>query len=142
MTVMDERVMTAEGRAALVDELRDELTRGPQPTHTTDLLDEPLATLFDLWPVTTDDDQAADEIEPGLIDEANWQKHAVCVADPRATNGETPRDIARAQAMCQRCPVLAQCRAWADSERDFEGVAGGLVYGDSRSKSNPRGKAA
>jgi WhiB family redox-sensing transcriptional regulator len=137
---MDERVMTAEGRAALVDELRVELTRGPQPTHTTDLLDEPLATLFDLWP--PDDSEATDEADLELIDDEDWQKHAVCVADPRATNGETKRDIARAQAMCQRCPVLSQCRAWADSELDFEGVAGGLVYGDRRSKSNPRGKAA
>lgn len=139
---MDERVMTAEGRAALVDELRDELTRGPQPIHTTDLLDEPLATLFDLWPITTDDSTAGDAAELGIADDENWQRYAVCTADPRATNGETQRDIARAQAMCQRCPVLAQCRAWADSELDFEGVAGGLVYGDSRSKSNPRGKAA
>ena len=29
---------------------------------------------------------------------------------------------------CRRCPVIAQCKRWADAERGFVGVAGGGIY--------------
>lgn len=165
MTVMDERVLTPEGREALLgelhnertngraNELRDELQRGPQPTQPADPGDEPIGTLLRLLPGgrleltehtprgtsprrerpdTVMTIQPVDELDG--LDSGDWQAAAVCVEDPRATNAETPQETSTALAMCGRCTVVAQCRAWADSEPQFMGVAGGRVYGDSRSK--------
>lgn len=152
---MDERVLTPEGRAALVDELTHELERGPQPTPTPDPGDEPMGTLLRLLPggklEIVEHTPRPDGMSPRVAsptpvpaarprpvtpaDYAHWQDYAVCVEDPKATNAETPAQTSKALAMCARCPVVAQCREWAESERPhFMGVAGGLVYGDDRSK--------
>ena len=165
MTIMDERVLTPEGREAVVSELldertngraselRDELQRGPQPECTPDPDDEPIGTLLRLLPggrleltEHTPRGMSPERERPGAVvavrsvdesdeaDPGDWQAAAVCVENPRATDAETPQETSTALAMCGRCTVVAQCRAWADSEPQFMGVAGGQVYGDSRSK--------
>lgn len=37
-------------------------------------------------------------------------------------------NVTKALELCARCPVLDQCRAWAESEPEFSGVAGGQVF--------------
>jgi hypothetical protein len=64
-----------------------------------------------------------------------WQYKAKCATAPerdRATfTGPYPtkadaQDIAR--RYCHKCPVMLQCRKWAESERYFSGIAGGVAY--------------
>ena len=56
-----------------------------------------------------------------------WREDAACAGD--LTFGE---HIDLARETCQGCPVRAECHAWAKGERDFDGVAGGVVWRPSR----------
>lgn len=58
-----------------------------------------------------------------------WQLRAACGADPKLMSETQAPRVFDALAVCSNgCPVVAQCRAWADSEREYVGVAGGRVY--------------
>jgi hypothetical protein len=59
-----------------------------------------------------------------------WQEQARCAGDSRFTSTD-PYDQAEAVAICQDCPVRAECLAWAQTE-DFEGVAGGRYWRGKR----------
>ena len=61
-----------------------------------------------------------------------WQERSICKGDLRFTSLD-PRDQEEALAICARCPVVAECREWAEGE-DFEGVAGAMLW---RSKGKP-----
>lgn len=153
---MDERVLTKEGRAALVAELRAERERGPQSVAPADY-DPATAALLAVAKstrvvpeghVTPRPERAADGMSLAQfaahvaayaltlteVDPRRWQDSAVCVLDPAATNAETSGAIARARLMCAACPVRRQCQRWADADPHFAGVAGGYLYGDTRAK--------
>lgn len=61
-----------------------------------------------------------------------WSAEALCNGRPELTDQRCKRQAQRALTLCQSCPVMTQCRAWADGERDYVGVAGGRVYGERR----------
>lgn len=51
--------------------------------------------------------------------------------DPRIFDGATPEDRAVALDICDACPFLDNCRAWALSvDGPSSGIVGGLVLGD------------
>ncbi len=49
---------------------------------------------------------------------------------PTGTSGPALRQVARAKAVCLRCPVLEQCREWALQTGQDRGVWGGLSEED------------
>lgn len=57
-----------------------------------------------------------------------WQLHAACAGSPEATDQTRPPRVWDALALCAGCPVIEQCRQWAEDEPDYVGVAGGAVY--------------
>lgn len=61
-----------------------------------------------------------------------WSTRAACAGHPELTDERTKRGARRALELCAGCPVIAQCRAWADSEATYVGVAGGRVYVERR----------
>ena len=74
----------------------------------------------------------------------DWRDQAVCTAVdpelffPTAVGGrELARQEAAAKAVCARCPVLAQCRAWAMAALPH-GVAGGLSEAERRDRRTGR----
>ncbi|MFE9095633.1 WhiB family transcriptional regulator [Streptomyces sp. NPDC007264] len=60
-----------------------------------------------------------------------WLRHAACRGEdpelffPVGTTGPALDDIAAAKRVCRRCPVIAQCLAWALSSGQTAGVWGG-----------------
>lgn len=62
-----------------------------------------------------------------------WQRHAVCASvDPELwfpENGVSPRAV----RVCQTCPVIAECRAYALNSKEYLfGVWGGMTEADRR----------
>ncbi|PXY16635.1 WhiB family transcriptional regulator [Prauserella muralis] len=61
-----------------------------------------------------------------------WVERAACREEdpelffPVGTNGPALRQAAAAKAVCQRCPVEADCLAWALESGQDAGVWGGL----------------
>lgn len=56
-----------------------------------------------------------------------WQKRAACRLDPDMWFDGAAR--ADAVHVCRRhCPVLAECKEWADSVETVGGVFGGIAY--------------
>lgn len=79
----------------------------------------------------------------------DWRHHAACRANdidpelfyPTGDSGlEHDRQVAAAKAVCGRCPVRAECLAWALDVLPF-GVAGGLSETERR-KERIRGRRA
>lgn len=62
-----------------------------------------------------------------------WAARAACIGKPELTDQKGRRKARRALDLCAQCPVMEQCRAWADNERSYVGVAGGRVYVEKRS---------
>ena len=70
--------------------------------------------------------------------ESDWRMSAAC----RNVNPErffatgkgdyATRQVARAKSVCARCPVLNECRDYANTVPGLEGVFGGLLYPDER----------
>lgn len=74
-----------------------------------------------------------------------WHQRAACnrapEADQEAFTGHAPtKDIAQdiARRYCDRCPVKAQCYAWAYSEHLFAGIAGGAAFSEQKSAGQRR----
>jgi hypothetical protein len=84
---------------------------------------------------------------PGAVLRAHdWRARALCAgADPELffpTNEPPERHDPRnrrALAMCEVCPVLAQCREWALDTGQAYGIAGGLTAGERRQVLRRRG---
>lgn len=70
---------------------------------------------------------------PNRADPLVWTTRALCAGRPEATDSRTKRRAEAALELCRQCPVLEQCRAWADAEGTYVGVAGGRVYTERRS---------
>lgn len=71
-------------------------------------------------------------------------RHARC-HDPRASYSdlffsEDRYDIARAQAICAKCPARAACLAVALEREEPCGVWGGMVFVDGQPKLERRGR--
>ncbi len=62
--------------------------------------------------------------------------------DPELFFAESPADVELAKALCQGCPVRAQCLAGALERREPWGVWGGqlLVSGAVVARKRPRGR--
>lgn len=60
--------------------------------------------------------------------EEPWQRRAACAGQHQLMDNTSGEAVYDALRLCFGCPVLQQCRAWADSETYLEGVAGGELY--------------
>lgn len=62
-----------------------------------------------------------------------WWESAACRGKgTRYFFPETPDDLARARAICDKCPVWAECLEYAGSNPSLKGVWGGLTEGERR----------
>lgn len=65
-----------------------------------------------------------------LADDLEWQLHGMCNQyDPSLWYPDPPQIEAkssRAKSICQSCPVLDKCKAWALTKHELYGVWGGL----------------
>jgi hypothetical protein len=59
---------------------------------------------------------------------------AACTAHPGVMDGSTRGDVIRGLYFCAECPVLVQCRAWANSCRRgiLTGAVAGKVWGEAK----------
>lgn len=57
-----------------------------------------------------------------------WQDAAQCEGAAELFTTTDPAEAGPAADICAKCDVVEQCRAWAERDRQFEGVAGGLVF--------------
>lgn len=68
----------------------------------------------------------------------DWRDSAACRDEdpelfyPVGSTGPALLQIAEAKAVCRRCPVLDECRAWALANREPYGVWGGLSEDERR----------
>lgn len=77
----------------------------------------------------------ADRIAAAIVDAGPpgpWQLRAACADTPGLMDATDPPEVFHALAVCSTCPVVHQCRSWADTETDYAGVAGGQVYTNRR----------
>ena len=80
----------------------------------------------------------------------NWREHGACRAEdpelffPLGESGLSLRQIEEARAVCRRCPVLPECRAFALRNSEYDGVWGGMTAGErravARGRSEDRGR--
>jgi WhiB family redox-sensing transcriptional regulator len=76
------------------------------------------------------------------IREIGWATRGACRAsDPELffPLTQSAEHEARAKAVCERCPVLKECRAYAIQEGEPEGIWGGLTVKERRSLRFPSG---
>lgn len=77
-----------------------------------------------------------------------WKQQALCRPDvyggdpnvfypPRRDTHERRRLIVTAKAICKRCPVIAECRDYADRRGETIGIWGGLAP-EERGLKEPR----
>lgn len=77
---------------------------------------------------------AGRRLPPPVTEAWDWQLYGLCRGKdsamffhPEGERGKERRQrIAHAKAICQRCPVLEQCRHHALSAREMYGVWGGM----------------
>ncbi|MEU7057957.1 WhiB family transcriptional regulator [Streptomyces sp. NPDC046197] len=68
----------------------------------------------------------------------NWRDRGACRSEdpelffPLGEHGPSSRQIEQARAVCHRCPVLPECRAWALRHGEYDGVWGGMTAGERR----------
>lgn len=66
-------------------------------------------------------------------DEFWWRDDAACKeSDPNLFTGaqlKSRDNRMQALEICSRCPVIQQCREWADEDLYFQGIAGAQYYG-------------
>ena len=67
-----------------------------------------------------------------------WRADAGCLDEdpelffPLGSTGQALDQIARAKAVCRRCPVIAQCLEWAIQTKQDAGVWGGKSEDERR----------
>lgn len=61
----------------------------------------------------------------------DWQRHAACSIDPSTADTFFPlgRPLKSVKEMCQHCPVVAECLAYA-MDAELEGIWGGTTTKD------------
>lgn len=68
----------------------------------------------------------------------NWRERGACRFEdpelffPPGESGLSLLQTERARAVCHRCPVLLECRAWALRNREYDGVWGGMTARERR----------
>ncbi|MGW5610955.1 WhiB family transcriptional regulator [Streptomyces sp. NPDC003753] len=68
----------------------------------------------------------------------NWREMAACRFEdpelffPVSDDGLSLLQVERARRVCDRCPVLRECRGWALRYGETDGVWGGLTPGQRR----------
>jgi WhiB family transcriptional regulator, redox-sensing transcriptional regulator len=76
------------------------------------------------------------------VTSTGWRRRAACREEdpelfyPSGTTGSALARLAKAKAICARCPVTAQCLAWALNTGEQFGVWGGKSE-DERKKMRP-----
>lgn len=70
---------------------------------------------------------------PNRANPMAWAARAACIGRPELMDQKGSRKARAALELCEQCPVLAECRAWAEAEGSYVGVAGGRVYVEKRS---------
>jgi WhiB family transcriptional regulator, redox-sensing transcriptional regulator len=71
----------------------------------------------------------------------DWRHSSVCRDEdpelffPVGTSGPALAQEGEAKAVCRRCPVVAECLAWAVSSGQDFGVWGGMSEGERREMS-------
>jgi hypothetical protein len=74
----------------------------------------------------------ARELERLDLDELiarRWQDAAACEGEGRRIGTTDAAEAAEVvEEFCAKCPVVQQCRTWADGDRQYEGVAGARVF--------------
>lgn len=69
---------------------------------------------------------------PALPAEDDWRTRGICKPEdddlffPASTTGANAALVQLAKGICQRCPVVTECRQWALDVREEFGVWGGL----------------
>lgn len=61
-----------------------------------------------------------------------WPARAACASTPSLVDHTRPPEVWKALELCASCPVMVQCLEWAESEPDYVGVAGGVVWTSKR----------
>lgn len=69
------------------------------------------------------------------IDRPEWQENAACIGEPLHTFFPQPGEhqhVKRAKTICNRCPVIEQCAAYALSftDRTLPGIWAGMTERD------------
>jgi WhiB family redox-sensing transcriptional regulator len=68
-----------------------------------------------------------------LGDTPKWQEDSSCSqADPESWFPEKGGSVAYAKRICRRCPVRAECLAWALTHDERHGIWGGLSEAERR----------
>lgn len=71
-----------------------------------------------------------DRIAGAIVDSGRqpWQLDAACAGQPTMIDATRPPKVWDGLALCARCPVITQCRTWAEDESEYVGIAGGVVW--------------
>lgn len=71
------------------------------------------------------------------VNGGDWRHQSACLQAPDpdlwfpvGNSGPALAQIRAAKAVCQGCPVIAECREWALSVREAHGVWGGMSEDD------------
>jgi len=78
---------------------------------------------------------------------AGWWTRAACTtADPElffpiSSSGPAQRQVARAKAICARCPIQQECLSYALAAGPIQGVWGGMTEEERRSLARRRRRA-
>ena len=72
-----------------------------------------------------------------------WHQHGACRgADPNLFFPERGESVKEAKAVCERCPVRAECLDYAMENHEVVGIWGGLSARERRQLSRTRREAA
>jgi len=72
------------------------------------------------------------------VTQMDWRHYAECKWEdpelffPVGTDGPALLQIAEAKTVCRRCPVAAECLAWALNSGQDSGIWGGMTEGERR----------
>ena len=82
-----------------------------------------------------------------LDNRAGWWARAACAsADPElffpiSYSGPALRQVARAKAICARCPIRQECLRYALDTGSIQGVWGGMTEGERQRLARREGRA-
>jgi WhiB family redox-sensing transcriptional regulator len=82
-----------------------------------------------------------------LDNRAGWWARAACAsADPElffpiSYSGPALRQVARAKAICARCPIRQECLRYAVDAGSIQGVWGGMTEGERQRLAGREGRA-
>lgn len=79
----------------------------------------------------TERNRTVDRIAAAVVvsdTEEPWPFYAACTNQPETMDNTRPPLVWDALTICASCPVVEQCRRWAETETEYVGVAGGAVW--------------